>query len=146
MRLEMGASQVGDWLKGRRPGDPVDCRPALRQKNFRGKYELSLYLSLWRYSGYVHQVESTCDPAVHNPRDLLVAPTVTQGEKHSDSSSDRRQGWTGWCPAECWLRKDSVAGGVGGTRTERTVGVSLRAAYSRVDSSNSMVFPSLTFP
>lgn len=49
---------------------PVDCRPAFRKINFRGKCDLSLHLSLQRVR--------TClldDPAVQGPRSLLVAAT-----------------------------------------------------------------------
>lgn len=60
IRLEMRESQVGDWLKGRRPEDPIDFRPALGQTNFREKYELPMGLSLWRYSGGVYQFEGSC--------------------------------------------------------------------------------------
>lgn len=59
-----------ETVKGRRTGTPVDCRPALRQINFRGKYELSFHLSLRRVRSCLPE-----DPAVQDPRGLLVAAT-----------------------------------------------------------------------
>lgn len=81
-----------DTVRGRGTETPVDCRPAFRQIHFRGKYDLSLHLSLQRVRMCLLD-----DPAVQGPRSLLVAAQT--GEKADQGSARLPQG--------------SVAGGAG---------------------------------
>lgn len=66
-----------ETVMGRGIDTLVDCRPAFRQIHFRGKYDLSLHLSLQRVRMCLLD-----DPAVQAPKSLLVAATeLSKGKK-----------------------------------------------------------------
>lgn len=126
-----------ETVRGRGTDTPVDWRPAFRQIHFRGKYDLSLHLSLQRVRMCLLD-----DPAVQAPRSLLVAATeLSKGKKiRWQLRQERRLTRTVHdCPRAVWQV------GKGGAGTDREGGVSLRPAGSKVDSPASPISPSLTF-
>lgn len=68
-------------------GIPVDCRPALRQIDFREKYELLLWYVGVRWGGTPVWRCLPDDPVVHNPR----GPRTVQGEEHTVSQLLRQE-------------------------------------------------------